>query len=706
MSSTTTTAAGTKRAPLSDNPNAANSPLRGSSATALALQGSKKAAVRSHADQLREEPYGQPPPAKRQMIEHGGQRAAASPTSSRSNVSNITRKASTISRPIDRERPERASSRSGTTVATSTTTRAERLYAASTTTTTTSTTTTTDRITAKELEDLSIWQTSMRSRFHKMVFYFESIPDEQRHKLAKQVAQLGAREEKFFSIEITHVVTTRPIPPVKPVQDENQPVTNTQSTSEQPKTIDPSLLNRNGDSVRRKLIFDKPSLRKSSVQPQEETMPKPKARSTDILHRARDMGKKIWSLDKLQRILGMVLETDLYKAALLGRGHTPAAADRAKARQQTANVLQMLQNERVHGPSDRDPTVVTKDIHYFKGPYIYVYDIEEKTRPIMVREYHRVADKKDGEWPQFRVASQGRCPFVEDYDPPERTRREKTQTKEKVVKAADAAAATEKATKTLQPPEVPSPKPVTGKRTLKEMEAPNDRATEVVDDAPETVESAKEPTPSVDFRSQNAFMSHTTKVGRLVAGEPVASGIQANKLTSAIRSQMVSSTTGVLGAKAGISKEVLGLQRKVLQKAGGPSLSQDSGVRRLAEIGVDAAQCTRAASLGNPAKPPMPGIWEDDEARKQEQAKKERKLRRTASTPVPQTKPKPRDPKPGYCENCQDKFEDFDAHIVSRKHRRFAENDDNWAQLDALLGKLSRAPREPRYRSVGDERWQ
>lgn len=474
------------------------------------------------------------------------------------------------------------------------------------------------------------------------------------HDARHILTHLVQREEKFFSIEITHVVTTRPIPPVKPLQDENQPSTSTQS--EQPKTIDPSLLNRNGDSVRRKLIFDKPSIRKSSVQPQDETtMPKPKARSTDILHRARDMGKKIWSLDKLQRILGMVLETDLYKAALLGRGHTPAAADRAKARQQTANVLQMLQNERVHGPSDRDPTVVTKDIHYFKGPYIYVYDIEEKTRPIMVREYHRVADKKDGEWPQFRVASQGRCPFVEDYDPPERTKRERTVAKEKAAKAVAATNEKAAATKAVQPPEVPSPKPVTGKRTLKEMEAPNDRAAEVIDEAPEAVESAKESTPSVDFR-QNAFMSHTTKAHRLVAGEPVASGIQANKLTSAIRSQMVSSTTGVLGAKAGISKEVLGLQRKVLQKANAPSLSQDSGTRHLAENGV-----ARAASLGNPSKPPMPEIWEDDEAKKLEQAKKERKLRRTASTPAPQTKPKPRDPKPGYCENCQDKFEDFDA---------------------------------------------
>lgn len=32
-------------------------------------------------------------------------------------------------------------------------------------------------------------------------------------------------------------------------------------------------------------------------------------------------------------------------------------------------------------------------------------------------------------------------------------------------------------------------------------------------------------------------------------------------------------------------------------------------------------------------------------------------------------------------------------HIVSRTHRKFAENDDNWAQLDALLSQLKRIPR-------------
>ncbi|KAJ3519343.1 hypothetical protein NM208_g14160 [Fusarium decemcellulare] len=59
-----------------------------------------------------------------------------------------------------------------------------------------------------------------------------------------------------------------------------------------------------------------------------------------------------------------------------------------------------------------------------------------------------------------------------------------------------------------------------------------------------------------------------------------------------------------------------------------------------------------------------------------------------------------RDLKPGYCENCQDKFRDFDEHILSRKHRKFAENDNNWTELDTLLSQIKRMPK---YAAGSDE---
>ncbi|KAK5662022.1 hypothetical protein OQA88_10134 [Cercophora sp. LCS_1] len=630
----------TRRVPLSSNPNAANSPLR-PSASLLAFQ-STKLKTRSHAEIMREEPYGQPPPAKRQMIDHGVQRTAGSPARQRPTRTvvhrHVTRTRDTVT--------ERASQAA------------------------------TYKPSEQEIDNIRQWQTAIRARFPKMVFYFESIPDDQRSKLAKHVTHLGAREEKFFSIEITHVVTTRQIPTEKPGQDENEPNSEAHAAGEQPKTIDPSLLNRTTDhgSVRRKLVFDTAS-RRAPAQPQDDALKRPKTRNTDVLHRAQEMGKKIWTLEKLQKILDMVLEPDPYRSAVLGQGRR---AQSGKGAEQS-NLLQMLQNERVHGPSDRDPTVVTRDMHYFKGPYIYVYDIEEKTKPVMVREYAKVADKKDGEWPQFRVASQGRCPFVEDYEP-EREYRAPTRAKERAIKAGMATN-----TPTLRPPEVPPPKPVTGKRTLVEMEdgqnrgVPAPRAAEAFDRAKVAMP------PALDFKAPNqgAFISQA-KAGRLLAGEPVASGLQRSNITSAIRSQVISSTSGVLGAKAGTSKEIHGLKRKVLQKASTPAVSQDLSSRQMTEE----REFIRSASLGLLGRQAN----EKDGASEKEEARQKEKLRRTVSVPIPQTKQK-RDPKPGYCENCQDKFDDFDDHIHSRKHRRFAENDNNWSQLDALLAQLKRVPR-------------
>ncbi|KAK4127241.1 hypothetical protein N657DRAFT_631100 [Parathielavia appendiculata] len=621
----------TRRVPLStSHPNVTNSPLRAASA---AHNGAKKG--------MREEPYGQPPPPKRQMIDRG----VPSPSRTKTTARTIVHRSA--SRPTG-----------ATTISHKTTDNKP-----------------TDEELANELANLRAWHAQICSRFPKMVFYFESVPDDQRSKLAKHVGRLGAREEKFFSIDITHVVTTRAIPREKPKHDHHEGA-EAQADGEQPKTIDPSLLDRTADPTRRKLLFDAASNRK----------PPSKTRSTDVLDRARDMGKKIWSLEKLIKILEIALDPDRYISAALGleRGTTQSTS---KAANEQNNIAQLLEHERVHGPSDRDPTVSTKDLHMFRGPYIYVYDVQERTKPIMVREYVKVDDPKNGDWPQFRISSRGRCPFVidENYDAAEKENRERDRA---LAKARSAKAAVGEAA----PPAAPRPrtaevilKPATGKRTLTQMEDGHNRGMAPVRATQSFDRSRVSNPPSIEF--QNAFISHS-KAGRLLAGEPVASGLQPSNVTSAIRSQMISSTTGgVLGAKAGTSKEIHGLQRKVvLQKASTPAVSQDLSSRRLADMSHDSNTFVRSASVSMVAQRKLDILEEEETLRQRE------KLRRTASVPVAQPKTK-RDPKPGYCENCQDKFADFEEHIVSRKHRKFAENDDNWTQLDALLAQLKRAPR-------------
>lgn len=140
----------TRRAALVSNPNAANSPLR---ANLGATHGGKR--LRSHADLQREEAYGQPPPAKRQMIDHGVQRPSLKSPSTQRTTRTVAPRHVTRTTTVEKS--------------------SQPVYKPS----------------EKEVDNVRQWQEQTRSRFPKMVVYFESIPDEHRVKLAKQVTMLG-----------------------------------------------------------------------------------------------------------------------------------------------------------------------------------------------------------------------------------------------------------------------------------------------------------------------------------------------------------------------------------------------------------------------------------------------------------------------------------------------------------------------------------
>lgn len=361
------------------------------------------------------------------------------------------------------------------------------------------------------------------------------------------------------------------------------------------------------------------------------------------------MGKKIWSLDKFQNMLSVLLESEMGHSTYNSRTTSTRHYGTSKGSHEP-NLLQLLHNERLNGPSDRDPTAVNRELCYFKGPYIYIWDMDEKQKPIMVREYSKVANKADGEWPQFRSVGNGRCPFVEDHDAAEKEyRRQREQEKARVAKREEAKRAEAKREETvpvLKPPQIPVPKPVTGKRSLTEMEGTHNRAravtpTEIFKPAKATLSK------QTDGRAQNAFTSRAAGTARLLAGEPVASGVQPSNITSAIRSQMISSTSGVNGAKAGTSKEIHGLQRKVLQKA--TPTSHDVSSRRLAEVSMEVAS-SRSTTMGRHTS--RPAEVQEEESQRATESRE----RKAHSQPLKSKK----DLKPGYCENCQDKFRDFD----------------------------------------------
>lgn len=428
-----------------------------------------------------------------------------------------------------------------------------------------------------------------------------------------------------------------------------------------------------------------------------------KPRNNDVLHKAREMGKKIWSLDKFQTMLAVLLESEAHNGSgSYGSRSTIMRSQYGASKSSLEpNLLQLLHNERINGPSDRDPAAVSRELVYFKGPYIYVWDMDEKQKPIMARDYPKVANKTDGEWPQFRSVGNGRCPFVEEAEaaPEKEYRRTREREKARAAAAAAAAAAAKRqddAVPVLRPSEtVSSAKPTAGKRTLAEMEdgdqnrvagrtaAPTAKAH--LDTAKGAAVSKVDEAPS----TQNAFISRAAGRGRLLGGEPVASGMQPSNITSAIRSQMISSTSGINGAKAGTSKEVHGLQRKVLQKATTPA-SHDPSSRRLADISVDVAS-SRSTHMARQTSRTVHAQDDDCHSQRTVAAAAEGKERKLRSQ---QTLKSKKDLKPGYCENCQDKFADFDEASCNGTRGAKGPKANVWATAHCI----SKAPQVCRKR--------
>lgn len=95
-------------------------------------------------------------------------------------------------------------------------------------------------------------------------------------------------------------------------------------------------------------------------------------------------------------------------ASLLGEGFVaPAAAEPSRQ-----NLSQMLKQERLHGTTE---TAMRSDYHYFakQNCYVLVEDATGEHRAIIAQEYRRPKDPNtDPPWPKLHGEVEGRCPFT------------------------------------------------------------------------------------------------------------------------------------------------------------------------------------------------------------------------------------------------------------------------------------------------------
>lgn len=406
---------------------------------------------------------------------------------------------------------------------------------------------------------------------------------------------------------------------------------------------------------------------------------------------------KIWTWEKFERVMKTMFNNELDDDE--PESHPPRPSRNALVSskpQKDVDLQRLLKHER-QGLAER--AAPWQDIIPFRGIFLYVHDMDERVKPIMVREYSKPANADEGDWPMLHSVSKGRCPFVEEPAPnPKKEVREQDRgkcTRGKVAKQNVAVTKTEPhvSQQHIQAGyAVPQESTREGRRTRSSTRSPQKPvlgdASEIVNRPAPTNMAAPISKPSdpptklartsSNFEAMPPMLGSTHAsfkgISRNPGGEPLASGLRPN-ITSAVQSQMISSTAAAPGARVGTTKQMHHLNRQVLEKQSGLSTNSVSSslnmndVRAAINTDRNPAQkrSTRQKLTAVMAKINEDETLSEDEEKNYSNAKEGQLQRRKKKQAAK------REPKPGYCENCRDKYDDFTEVCPAIAFQRYSE---------------------------------
>ncbi|CCK71519.1 protein serine/threonine kinase activating protein DBF4 KNAG_0H01060 [Huiozyma naganishii CBS 8797] len=438
--------------------------------------------------------------------------------------------------------------------------------------------------------------------------------------------------------------------------------------------------------------------------------------SNDILVRARKNSIKVWGFEKAFRFLSNLnVEIDTFRLEdpqfkKLDSPDITAQTHLARA-SKTGTLSTLLKNEKIFGSNDRDPRTRRDDIHYFKYPHVYMYDLWQTWAPIITLEWkpQELADVEHLPYPTLKMGTFGRCPFIGDKLCDERS--EKRVIKRYSRDQENRKHATElhiwyqhhaqpdfhnMHVPTMTIPHIcndsrymylqfpPHFEDLFGKinddKSVMEEEALSTSThsdNTAAADAEKHAATWREPaTPQLkhaklarqeteEFPDDlcNSFKKHSQ-----VPFEIKASGVhQSNDVATSFGN-------GLGPTKASVtSKKIKTLNRLVVdRKLVSKTPSQANKTRHSSHKDVPAGSNLKISSnasskLAPPAQVPAP-------------APTKMRAAKPAKRPVVRN--------PGYCENCRVKYEALEEHILSDKHLAFAENGLNFECIDSLIDKL------------------
>ncbi|KAL0956061.1 hypothetical protein HGRIS_002230 [Hohenbuehelia grisea] len=459
--------------------------------------------------------------------------------------------------------------------------------------------------------------------FPKFKFYFDTDTIESasllalRDDLEFKILRLGGSIEDFFSKEITHFITNRPVS--NPSDDKE----NAQAKSTRPNAFLRSPVKLKGRAM-------------------DEHAGEP---SYDLQAKAQKFGQKIWTMMKLESVVDRCLSVDGYISK------EPAPSNTSNPQR---SLSRLLASEKLNGTSERDPLQKRHDFHYFsRGSYfLLVEDLQQDLATIAAHEYEipkgRNSQAKPP-WPVLHCHPLARGPFIE-FDEKERRRWERLRRAD-----ADKAKAKEDRRARAIRAQMLRPRPeahlqATNAGDLRRCASMNNirRRASLPYDAmgnPNCVDLDAD-----EYDNESACASGYLASGN-TAGYMAASG----------NSVGITSTTGTTST-SGLTLDSIRMPAALRGR-------QQVTTSRRFSVGGDGK-----SAMGPPEAIP----------------KRAAMLRKSRSTNTMRLPKREEGVKPGYCESCRVKFEDFKHHIRTNRHRKFAANEDNFVQLDYVLERVKR----------------
>lgn len=444
---------------------------------------------------------------------------------------------------------------------------------------------------------------------------------------------------------------------------------------------------------------------------------------TDVLGRASKNYMKIWGYEKATRFLKN-LDVDW---ELLEKSKTTSLLE--------PTLSNLLQNEKLYGPTDRDPRTRRDDIHYFKFAHVYMYDLWQTWAPIIVLEWkpQDLADPKRVPYPVLKMGTFGRCPFIGDGSCDETSYR-------RVVRRLTRDKANKKYALRLrllyQHHAMPSLElqelmfiPHTCLDSNKcfdtwQKTLATGREDEEEDGAEDTKAETvwKDPTPAKAPLYRKPLISGAANVLTRQETEDFPDDL-CNKKQSRVPQELKASGVnqsndvatsfgnGLGPTKASVTnRNIKNLSRLVVDRrlgTKGPTavsinksptttassntninINNDTNTNTNYDTNNNAAATSTAGVHGTGSHEASPAVQDNNTIEKNTEEESKQKKKKIETVPPAPTARRDNAKSSGYCENCRVKYDHLEQHIVSEKHQAFAQNDWNFEMIDSLINKL------------------